>query len=114
VAARLAEEVRQSDLVGRIGGDEFMLLITDCPDRESVAVIAQKIISKLSLPYAEDGMEMHIGASIGIAMFPEHARDAETLMALADAAMYAVKRGGRNGYQFAKSEESDPQLKFAV
>ena len=99
VAARLAEEVRQSDLVGRIGGDEFMLLITDCPDQDSVAAIAQKIIAKLSMPYSADGVEMHIGASIGIAIFPEHATDVETLIALADAAMYEVKRGGRNSYR---------------
>jgi diguanylate cyclase len=102
VARRLSEEVRQSDLVGRIGGDEFMLLVTDCPDRESVAVIAQKIIAQLSLPYVAEGIEMHIGASIGIAMFPEHAKEVENLIALADAAMYEVKRGGRNSYHFAK------------
>ena len=99
VAARLAEEVRQSDLVGRIGGDEFMLLLTDCQDQESVGAIAQKLIHKLSEPYTADGIEMHIGASIGIAIFPEHATDVETLIALADAAMYEVKRGGRNSYR---------------
>jgi diguanylate cyclase (GGDEF)-like protein len=99
VAARLAEEVRQSDLVGRIGGDEFMLLLTDCQDQESVGAIAQKLILKLSEPYTADGIVLHIGASIGIAIFPEHATDVETLIALADAAMYEVKRGGRNSYR---------------
>lgn len=101
VAKRLSEEVRQSDLVGRIGGDEFLLLITDCQDQASIGTIAQKIIHKLSEPYFVEGVEMHIGASIGIAMFPEHALESETLIALADSAMYAGKRGGRNGYRFS-------------
>jgi len=101
VARRLSEEVRQSDLVGRIGGDEFLLLITDCQDQASIGAIAQKIIHKLSEPYTADGIELHIGASIGIAMFPEHALEVETLIALADAAMYQVKRGGRNGFHFS-------------
>ena len=101
VAKRLSEEVRQSDLVGRIGGDEFLLLITDCQDQESIGAIAQKIIHKLSEPYTADGIEMHIGASIGIAMFPQDSQEVETLIALADAAMYDVKRGGRNGFHFS-------------
>jgi diguanylate cyclase (GGDEF)-like protein len=101
VAARLSQEVRKSDLVGRIGGDEFMLLLTDCHDQESIAAFARKIIDKISQPYTADGVEMNIGASIGIALFPEHAIDVEALITLADAAMYEVKRSGRNGFRFA-------------
>ena len=108
VAKRLSEEVRQSDLVGRIGGDEFLLLITDCQDQASIGAIAQKIIHKLSEPYFVEGVEMHIGASIGIAMFPEHAMEMDTLIALADAAMYAIKRSGRNGYLFSGQGISGP------
>jgi diguanylate cyclase (GGDEF)-like protein len=104
VAKRLLGDVRQSDLVGRIGGDEFMLLMTDCQNQESVAANAQKIIDKLSQPYAENGVEMRIGASIGIAMYPDHASDVESLIALADAAMYEAKRGGRNGFRFASPQ----------
>ena len=103
VAKRLSEDVRQSDLVGRIGGDEFVLLLTDCQDQESVGTIAQKIILRLSQPYVAQGIEMRIGASIGIAIFPDHALDVDALMVIADAAMYEAKRRGGNGFHFLQS-----------
>jgi diguanylate cyclase (GGDEF)-like protein len=102
VAQRLLEEVRQSDLVGRLGGDEFMLLFTDCPDQENAGAIAQKLIAGLSEPYQVGDIQVNIGASIGIALFPDNGMEVDSLIGLADAAMYDAKRAGRNGYRFAK------------
>jgi diguanylate cyclase (GGDEF)-like protein len=101
VAARLNEGVRQADIVGRFGGDEFMVLLTDCPDRTQAAAIAQKLIARLSEPYTIQDLRVTIGASIGIALFPGQSRDAEALIALADTAMYQAKRDGAGRYHFA-------------
>jgi diguanylate cyclase (GGDEF)-like protein len=101
VAARLNEGVRQADIVGRFGGDEFMVLLTDCPDRTRAAAVAQKIITRLSEPYTIHDIQITIGASIGIAMFPEQSREAEALIALADTAMYQSKSDGAGRYQFS-------------
>jgi len=101
VSVRLKEGVRLSDSVARLGGDEFMLLLEDCPDRESAAMIAQKLIVQLGEPYTIGQLHVHVGASMGIAMYPEQATDPQDLIALADAAMYAAKRGGRNTYRFS-------------
>ena len=97
VAGRLLESMRQSDLIGRLGGDEFVVLSTDCPDRESAALIAAKLIAALREPFVIDGLVVNIGASIGIAICPDQAHEVEPLIALADAAMYLAKSDGRNG-----------------
>ena len=100
VAERLNEGVRKSDRVARLGGDEFALVLMDCKGRENLVTMARKWINRLSVPYLIVGREIHIGASIGIAVFPEHASDIETLIAKADAAMFEAKRAGANTYCF--------------
>jgi diguanylate cyclase (GGDEF)-like protein len=97
VAGRLLQSMRQSDLIGHLGGDEFVVLSTDCPDRESAALIATKLIAALREPFVIDGLVVNIGASIGIAICPDQAHEVEPLIALADAAMYLAKSDGRNG-----------------
>lgn len=101
VAERLTESMRQSDVLGRFGGDEFMLLSTDCPDQDSAALIATKLITTLGRPFEIDGLQVTIGVSVGIAMFPDQCSEVEPMIALADAAMYVAKRNGRNGFRFA-------------
>jgi diguanylate cyclase (GGDEF)-like protein len=83
-----------------LGGDEFALVLMDCKGRENLVAMARKWINRLSVPYLIVGREIHIGASIGIAVFPEHASDIETLIAKADAAMFEAKRAGANTYCF--------------
>jgi predicted signal transduction protein with EAL and GGDEF domain len=84
--------MRPGDVVARLGGDEFGVLIKDA-DTESAAVAAARLRAALGRAYALAGISLHVGASIGIATFPEHAQDASTLMRHADVAMYEAKRG---------------------
>jgi diguanylate cyclase (GGDEF)-like protein len=96
VAARLRGCVRASDMVGRLGGDEFVLLLTDDPNAEQAEHIAAKIIGAVSKPYDISNAHPVLGASIGIALYPAHAKAADQLLILADNAMYVAKRAGGN------------------
>jgi len=107
VAARIREVVRDSDLVARQGGDEFLILLTELPghDRDSpelpsspAEAVASKIRASLGSPFVVEGIETFISASIGISLYPDHAADAMTLIKHADFAMYRVKEGGRDGH----------------
>lgn len=101
VAERLAKGVRQSDTLARFGGDEFVLVLTDVTDRESTAAVAEKLIASIAASYRIHETDVEIGASIGIALFPDDADDIDALIAQADAAMYDAKRCGRNCCRFA-------------
>ncbi len=96
VAERLRRQVRESDTVARIGGDEFTVLLPAIASRENAAVVAKKIIDSLGLPFVlgAKGHEARIGASIGIAIYPADASDADALIKAADSAMYAAKKSG--------------------
>jgi diguanylate cyclase (GGDEF)-like protein/PAS domain S-box-containing protein len=92
VAARLVECARQSDTVARLGGDEFVLLLEDLQAPEDAQRCADKIHAVLAEPVPTETAPLQIGASIGIALFPDHADQVETLLMQADARMYARKR----------------------
>ncbi|MDX8412718.1 MAG: EAL domain-containing protein [Mariprofundales bacterium] len=100
VAQRLKGCVRGTDMVGRIGGDEFVALISNVTSADTVAAIATKMISVLEEPIIHQQHEMRIGVSIGICMFPDDGNSTAELMRRADVAMYQVKEGGRNNYKF--------------
>jgi diguanylate cyclase (GGDEF)-like protein len=102
VAARLRGCVRASDMVGRLGGDEFVLLLTDDPNAEQAEHIAAKIIGAVSKPYDISNARPVLGASIGIALYPVHAKAADQLLIVADTAMYAAKRAGGNRHNSAR------------
>ena len=99
-AKRLKECVRKSDVIARIGGDEFVILLREVSDQSQVARIAQKILTAVVKPLVIHGHECRITGSIGISMFPTDALDEETLIKNADAAMYVAKEEGRNGFRF--------------
>jgi diguanylate cyclase (GGDEF)-like protein len=103
VADRLKGGIRESDMVGRMGGDEFVAVLANLKHAEDASVVADKIIEKISEPIHFHGARYQIGASIGIALFPDHGTEASALLALADEAMYLVKKRGKNSFLFSGS-----------
>jgi diguanylate cyclase (GGDEF)-like protein len=97
---RLRDIVRKHDIVARMGGDEFMLLITEFGKIQDVQVIAEKILSAFRTPFEFNGHQFNITTSIGIATFPKDGDTAEDLKKHADIAMYRAKDLGRDKYQF--------------
>lgn len=100
VAERLKQVTRDTDTVARLGGDEFTVIL-NVRERNDVEMVAKKIIEALSRPFDLAGKEGKIGASIGIAMYPQDGNTAADLIKKADAAMYEAKTGGKNDYRFA-------------
>ena len=103
VAQRLKSSIRSSDTVARIGGDEFAIILTDVDGAESAEQLAQLLVLGLRKTYELPQGLAPISASIGIAMYPQHACSVEDLMRLADAAMYGAKRAGKDQVQMAQS-----------
>ena len=102
VASRLAECVRrESDTVGRMGGDEFVVMLSEIETVQDAMTVAEKILHALSQTFEIAEHVIHISSSIGIAMFPEHGKDENLLLKSADAAMYRAKEGGRNRVEVA-------------
>lgn len=99
VSDRLSKTLRISDTIGRIGGDEFLIMVQNTPDEKTSDIIAGKILESFSNPFNLDGYEVYITASIGIAMYPVDGEDGEELIKNADIAMYRAKEKGKNKYE---------------
>ena len=104
VAMRLVNQLRIGDTICRIGGDEFVVVLPEIKRAGDAAQVAQKVIEQLSAPIQVDERELSVTPSIGIAVFPDDGRDAETLIRNSDAAMYHAKEMGRANYQFFTAE----------
>jgi diguanylate cyclase (GGDEF)-like protein/PAS domain S-box-containing protein len=103
VARRLFTCVRGSDTVARQGGDEFVVLLWDLRRPDDAAITAGKLLEALRKPHYINGHQLHVTASIGIAIYPDDGANVETLMTKADLAMYHAKETGRDSYQFFES-----------
>ncbi len=115
VGARLRAVLRASDTAARLGGDEFGVLLSAVGDHDTAVRVADKILSAISEPFAIKGLSLRVTASIGIALFPEHAQDDEQLMQHADVAMYEAKaaRSGRASYARDRDRHSRERLALA-
>jgi len=93
--------VREGDTVGRLGGDEFLVVLDDLAGPEAAESTARRVVQELRRPIAWQDSLLQVAASVGIAMYPEHGATAGALQQAADAAMYNVKRSGKGGYAFS-------------
>jgi diguanylate cyclase (GGDEF)-like protein len=99
-AQRMQMSVRSVDTVSRVGGDEFVVLLSQIGTTEDAARVADKLITGLSQPYGVEGHELQVTASVGICIYPDNGTQPNVLLRNADASMYSAKEGGRNRYQF--------------
>jgi len=100
VAKRIRQTVRSSDMVGRLGGDEFIIMLSDIPEVAGVDYFANRIIKEIGKAYSISGQQAYVTASIGISNFPNDSVYSEELLKLADQSMYAAKEGGKNAYVY--------------
>jgi diguanylate cyclase (GGDEF)-like protein/PAS domain S-box-containing protein len=103
-AARLREQLRQSDFVARLGGDEFVALLPGKSSPPGLALAGDKMLQAISQPIGFEGRQLHVQGSIGIALYPEDSTDAHHLVEQADAAMYLAKQEGKNQVRFYTGE----------
>ncbi|MEO7114513.1 MAG: EAL domain-containing protein [Caldimonas sp.] len=114
VGQRLKAMSRGKDVVARVGGDEFLLLLTNVTTQEAITHVADRLIQGLSQPYAADGREVMISCSVGIAMYPDGCSHAK-LIARADAAMYSSKRSGGSSHCFySNAMDADAETQFEL
>jgi diguanylate cyclase (GGDEF)-like protein/PAS domain S-box-containing protein len=110
IADRLRACLREGDTVARIGGDEFTILLPAVPGENEAVDVARKILEKLSEPYFVADDELHVTASVGVAMYPKNGETPESLLRSADSAMYRVKVAGGNGLEIAEQVPSQKAL----
>lgn len=100
LAKRLTEAIRDTDTISRQGGDEFVIVLTELRDTDTVVNIAQKILEHINVAFEIDGRTLNASFSIGISLYPDDGSDFDTLLQKSDAAMYHAKDAGRNTYRF--------------
>jgi diguanylate cyclase (GGDEF)-like protein len=102
VAGRLAATVREEDTVARMGGDEFVIALWNVSDTDDAAKVTSKVVEAISQPYSIEGDTVNITTSAGVAIYPAHGRDADTLIKNADLALYEAKQSGKNAYRISR------------
>jgi diguanylate cyclase (GGDEF)-like protein len=106
VAKRGLACMRESETLGRLGGDEFMCVLPKLEAQQHAEELAQRLVDAMNQPFALQVGEARIGASVGIAMFPAHGTSIDQLIAQADTALYAAKQAGRNVYRVVQSGQA--------
>jgi diguanylate cyclase (GGDEF)-like protein/PAS domain S-box-containing protein len=123
VAHRLSSCARADDTVARLGGDEFLIILSGLDTLAASKTVVEKVLEALSVPFALDGRELFLGASIGVAGYPDDGGDPDVLLSNADTAMYRAKEAGRNTYRFFTPEmniqlirrmEMESHLRYAI
>jgi diguanylate cyclase (GGDEF)-like protein/PAS domain S-box-containing protein len=110
IARRVLATIRHSDTVARVGGDEFTVILNEVGSVEDAAAVAAKILDVVAEPVLVDGLPCTIGVSIGIAIFPDHARAHDALLRGADAAMYAAKQAGKHTFRICEATAPHAEL----
>ena len=106
VAQRMRDCLRESDTVSRRGGDEFTVILGDVHGPDDVARVAQDIVTQIDKPFFIQNVSLHIGASVGICLYPDQAHDVSSLLSGADEAMYRAKMMGRGRHCFHQQDEA--------
>ena len=114
LARRLTKAVRDTDTVARLGGDEFIVLAEEVTNQVDVNEFGRRLLQTLSEPVVLHGQECRLGASIGVALFPDDGEDATTLLKAADGAMYRAKESGGNNLAFAAEAQGPPATERMV
>jgi diguanylate cyclase (GGDEF)-like protein len=114
IGPQLRDVLRTSDTVARLGGDEFAILLPEFSDPRSAAGVARKILERLEDPFVLDALTLQVGASIGIACFPDHGDDVDTLIQRADVAMYWAKAGGTGFEVYAPQQDQHSPERLAL
>ena len=111
VSSRLLQLVREGDTVSRLGGDEFVVILNGIDDVEAIGrLIEARLIPAMRAPHQVAGSELYVSCSVGVAVYPDHGDDLDTLMRHADAAMYQAKSGGRDHARMFSPQMQDQQL----
>ncbi|MDR1535023.1 MAG: sensor domain-containing diguanylate cyclase [Planctomycetota bacterium] len=105
IADRIKCCVRESDLVGRIGGDEFIVALSQIQNVDDAGLVAGNIIQQVCRPVPIGRIECQVGVSVGISIFPKHGKDGADLLGLADEAMYEVKKHGKNSFSYTSAKK---------
>ncbi len=113
VAVRIRATVRDADFVARLGGDEFAVLIPDTSTSTAIA-LARRVVAAIGAEYAIEGHALEIGAAVGLAVYPDHASDAESLLRFADAAMYDAKRASAGYAVYDAQRDRDSSARLAL
>jgi len=107
---RISASFRESDVVARFGGDEFLVIVKNTTDVANIEQLAEKLLTTLSLPYYVNNLELVITGSIGITTCPLNGRSSNQLIQHADKAMYEAKMAGKNRYHVYQPESEESQF----
>jgi len=102
-ADRIKAGIRETDTVARIGGDEFIVILSSLPEIPIAERIAKNLVRQIALPLKVGSLEIGVSASIGIALYPQHGADVEELIRAAESAMYQIKHEGKNSFGMVQS-----------
>jgi diguanylate cyclase (GGDEF)-like protein len=108
MGTRIKDTVRTSDVVARLSGDEFVVLVQEVGESDQIETVARKILSAVIKPMVISGQECRVSASVGICMYPANAQTEQSLMKNADIAMYHAKEAGKNTYKFYSQHTARP------